>query len=274
MDTETNRNRHLAPDSLIFDVDGVLIEVGESFPEAIRITVERIWEDAGLEVDMPGYSLVHNEVLKRHGAFNDDYDIAWMLLNIAASRLGNRRKLSEAYPEPGVLQKLVAPCGEDYVSWFESAFPLRFEREHVRCLAAGAYFGNGVEEGTYRREHPLIHSNWRDLPLPVYIYSGRDLAEWEPGKKILGWEDFPDDRVVHRGTGMIKPSPEGLFYLCRTFGHDCPLFFGDTMSDKLAHKAFGKGAFVAIGDILSDEQLSYPDADSALADLIGWESES
>ena len=82
----TAKDAVFSPDCIIFDVDGVLIEAGRSFPEMIRMTVESEWESAGFSADAPGYSERHNKVLKRHGSFNDDYDIVWVLLNISASK--------------------------------------------------------------------------------------------------------------------------------------------------------------------------------------------
>ena len=82
------------PDCLVFDVDGVLLRSNETFREIIRLIVEGEWRASGLDADAPGYSLALNAVFKDHGSFNDDYDIAWTLLNIAAASASE--KLSEA----------------------------------------------------------------------------------------------------------------------------------------------------------------------------------
>lgn len=78
--------RKFKADTLIFDIDGVLLDVTGSFPEVIRQAVSTGWERfCGGASDVPGYNAGHERVLKRHGAFNDDYDIAWTLLSMAAA---------------------------------------------------------------------------------------------------------------------------------------------------------------------------------------------
>ena len=121
----------------------------------------------------------------------------------------------------------------------------------------------------WKRDRPMIESHWSDFPLPAYIYSGRYLREWRFAQDILKWGDFPDERTVLLDSGIHKPSPKGLDMICSKFNHDRPVFFGDTMSDKLSSDAFGRGWFAAIGDILkdrvSDKSLSFPDTETALS---------
>ncbi|MDR3321102.1 MAG: HAD family hydrolase, partial [Synergistaceae bacterium] len=126
------------------------------------------------------------------------------------------------------------------------------------------------KKGMYSIERPLLCSHWSALPLPAYIYTGRNDAEWRLAKKILSWEDFPDDRIIGFDSGVHKPSPEGLARLCENFGHDSPLFFGDTASDRKAWEAFGRGHFIAVGDILKDESPNFHDVEEALFFLLEW----
>jgi phosphoglycolate phosphatase-like HAD superfamily hydrolase len=244
-----------------------LVDTSESFPSAIRATVEREWSEAGFERDAAGYSPEYNAVLKRHGAFNDDYDIAWTLLNISAARTdtGGASRLSEALPSPGGLERLIDGCRGDCVEWLRGAFAEKYRRDHIREVCARDYFG-----WAYKLETPALLAGWRSLPLPAYIYTGRDLKEWELAKRTLSWNDFPAERVVHADTGIRKPSPEGLSYICDKFGHKNPLYFGDTASDRRAHSAFGMGRFAAIGGILPDEGMSFENIGEALLNLTGW----
>ncbi|MDR3354617.1 MAG: HAD family hydrolase [Synergistaceae bacterium] len=261
------------PDCLIFDVDGVLINTDKSFPEAIRRTVRGEWALAGYEADDAGYSDACNAVFKQHGSFNDDYDIAWTLLNAAASRsAGGRgpRRLSEAIPSPEELRVIISGCPEDSVEWTRRSFGDEFPRERVRRVCADAYFGNDDSAGTFKLESPILDADWKSLPLPAYIYTGRDMREWELARKVLSWEDFPDERVINSDSGIRKPSPEGILRICKRFGHDRPAFFGDTASDRLAQSASGMGWFVAVGGILKDDKLWFKSVPEALSILMGW----
>ncbi|MDL2263842.1 HAD family hydrolase [Synergistaceae bacterium OttesenSCG-928-I11] len=260
-------------DCFIFDVDGVLIETGESFPATIRLCVEHEWTRIGGVCDAPGYSDERNTVLKQHGSFNDDYDIAWVLLNLSAARQDVTKKLSRALASPSALHEIVATCKGDCVSWLRAHFAETFPRDDVRALCEDFYFGNDEKSGTSAMETPLIDVNWKNLPLPAYIYTGRDLREWRAAQRVLDWLDFPDDRVVHRDSGMLKPSPAGLEYFCDRFGHRAPIFFGDTMSDKKASDAFGKSFFCAIGPLLAEEPCRFDSVRDAILQLTGRASD-
>jgi phosphoglycolate phosphatase-like HAD superfamily hydrolase len=253
---------------LIFDVDGVLIDSSASYQTAIRCVVESEWLSSGLEADAPGYSEELNAAFKAQGAFNDDYDIAWALLNIAAA--SGRAKLSEAMPALGALGAMIADCGrcED---WLPKKFVIRHPRDRIRRLCGEAYAGSG---GLWRMDRPSVGRRWSEFPLPVYVYTGRDLAEWRLGTITLGWEDMPLERVVHLDSGVKKPSAEGISRICGGFGHSRPIYFGDTESDRMSFEAFAKtgkpGWFAGIGEMLKGEPVWFPDLRSAMRELFDF----
>jgi hypothetical protein len=179
-------------------------------------------------------------------------------------------KLSEALPGSEELEKIISGCWESCEEWLPANFRIEFELGGIRALGQDIFTGENGEPGAWRRDKPLLEAGWRQLPHPVYVYTGRNLKEWRLAKETLDWRDFPDDRAVHADTGIKKPSPEGLEYICRKFGHERPMFFGDTMSDKLSFDAFGRGWFVAIGDMLPECKPAFPDAAAALRRLTGW----
>ena len=129
------------------------------------------------------------------------------------------------------------------------------------------YVGDGETAGLNMLETPLVNTNWKDMPLPVGIYSGRNTVEWGLAKEKLGWNDFPQDRAILYDSGVRKPSPRGIEILAERIGFSSPLFFGDTGSDLQALRAFkGNGSFVAIGDQLPEEK-GYPSVQAALEDI-------
>lgn len=255
------------PDALIFDVDGVLLNVERSFPEVIRLAVEMAWGSiCGGKTDSPGYTPGHEKIFKRHGSFNDDYDIAWTMLTLAASN--GSKDLSDALPSPDRLSEELATFSGNVISWISSRYGTPVLRDPVRKLCAGLYFGTDEEPGLYSLEVPMLSLHWEDLPLPVGVYTGRNLPEWQLAKKALGWQDFPDDKIIHSDTGIHKPSPEGLELLSKRLGCTDPVFFGDTGSDMKAQAAFGKGRFVAIGKLFSEADYIYDHTERAVKDII------
>lgn len=253
---------NFCPDALIFDVDGVLLDVQKSFPEVIRLSVLEGWEKfCGGAADSPGYTPEHARILKRHGSFNDDYDIAWVLLAMAAGT--GELALSKAFPSPERLAREVKTLNGDLAVWVKSRYGDKTPRRELREMCARLYFSE-----MYKLETPMLRCHWKNLPLPAAVYTGRNGAEWELAKKALGWEDFPDRLVINSDSGIRKPSPEGLRLLCERLGAANPAFFGDTGSDMLAAKAFGSGYFVAVGDLLPDAGFIYETPEKALEALL------
>lgn len=261
------------PDALIFDVDGVLLDVSRSFPEVIRQTILKGWvKFCGGISDSKGYTEEHEYIMKRHGAFNDDYDLAWALLSISAA--SGSKKLSEAFPSPRHLEKEIETFSGTVESWVHSRYGDLVPRRESRVMCNALYFGNGKTRGLHCLETPMVHCHWSRLPLAVGLYTGRDIPELTAGEEMLEWQDFPLDNVVHSESGVCKPSPEGLEILCERFGAKNPIFFGDTASDYLAYKAFGRGYFAAIGSLLPEAEYRFKDTEEALAKLINFRTGS
>ena len=262
----------ISPDCIVFDVDGVLVDSKTSYQEVIRLVVEREWEKAGFDLDAAGYSPEMNNVLKNHGSFNDDYDITWALLNIAFG--SGSEKLSEALPPPGKMGGMLAPYRGECAGWLPKLARIRFGIAAVRVWGQELYVGTEDEPGQWTSDRPTLTADWKRLPLPAYVYTGRDLKEWRLAQKTLSWRDFPDERVVRADMGIKKPSAEGLEYLRRKFGHERPIYFGDTAGDKLSHDEFGRGWFAAIGDMIPDADLRFPDIKTALRAILNWDADS
>lgn len=254
------------PDALIFDVDGVLINAEKSFPEVIRISILEGWEKfCGGDADSPGYTKEHARILKQHGAFNDDYDIVWALLSMAEA--SGSAKLSQAFPTPERLAEEVKTYGGSMRSWVETRYGAGVPYREVHEMCLNRYMGE-----LYLMETPMLRCHWKELPLPAAVYTGRNGAEWLLAKKILGWEDFPDELVINSDSGVKKPSAEGLELLCARLGASRPAFFGDTASDIMSSRAFGRGYFVAVGDLLPDAEHIYKETEEALAALLNFKT--
>lgn len=255
------------PDSLIFDVDGVLLNVEKSFPEVIRLCVLKGWEKfCGGIVDDKGYTAEHERIFKRHDGFNDDYDVAWTLLSLSAHQ--KSKKLSESFPSPQKLQEELKTFYGSVQEWVLSRYGNLVSRKKVREYCNDLYCGTKDRVGLHTLEIPMVNCHWSALPLPVAIYTGRNLSEFELAKKSLGWEDFSMELVIHADTGITKPSPKGLSVLCEKMDSVNPLFFGDTASDMKAQEAFGMGRFVAIGEHLLEAELIFNDTETALKTLL------
>ncbi|NLG94809.1 MAG: haloacid dehalogenase [Acetomicrobium flavidum] len=269
-------------DALIFDMDGVLIDTTYSYPMVIRIAVQWSWRYLlGRDVDCTAFSYDHFYASKTHPAFNDDYDIAWALLSIAASK--KTKSLKEAFPTIEHWKEILRSIqGDEVISWVYANFQQSIPREVVRQLCEEIYFGrdeyiamNGKSpiyysgRGLWRREKPMVGNHWRDLHLPVCIFTGRPWKECLLGLRLLGWEDMPRERIFTLDDGMPKPSPEGLIMLSTRVNAINPIIFGDTKSDLEAARRYGKGKFIHIGISKLPDELTanFEDVKSALREL-------
>lgn len=260
-DTESKTITPARPAAFIFDVDGVLLDIRRSFPEVIRRAIVEIWQKLGGESDCRGYGAEHEWVLKRHGAFNDDYDIAWLLLAMAAAT--GKKKLSEALPDEEKLKAETSDFTAPLPEWVWSKYGRAVPRDRTRARCAALYGSRGC--GLHLLETPMLSCNYKELGVPCAIYSGRDTHEWELAKESLGWEGFPEELVIKSDSGVTKPSPEGLEILSKRLGTDEIVFFGDTASDMQAWKNFGKGRFAAIGGLLPEANERFDTTEEAVA---------
>lgn len=267
-------------DLLVFDVDGVLIDTRRSYPSVIRAAIQWGWRQMlGLKADCTGFSFEHFRVSKRHPGFNDDYDIAWVLLSVAAARarVSKDPRLSCSMPSPKEWESTLQEFPPaDVVQHTCSRYGDPVGRSRFRALCEELYLGEHfcgsekftvLKKGLWHQEKPLLKVHWSELPLPAAIYTGRFLPELRLALIRLGWEDFPLDRAVTPETGISKPSPEGFSRLCQVTGTRLPIYFGDTESDRESLRRFGRGVFVSIGGMLPEAPLRFETVSEALAGL-------
>jgi len=275
----TRNDRVPDGDLIVFDVDGVLVDTRFSYPTVIRAAIQWGWSRLlGKAADCTGFSMEHFRASKRHPGFNDDYDIAWALVTVAASASGRTGdpRLSKAMPTPREWEAMLGDFPPSNVPGHVRAlYGDLLDRPAFRDLCEEMYLGENfhgrrktkMKKGLWHAEKPLLECHWRDLALPAAIYTGRFLPELGLALSRLGWEDFPADRVVTPETGISKPSGEGFERLCSLTGASVPVYFGDTESDRESLRRFGRGHFVAIGGLLHGEPCRYDSIREALEDL-------
>jgi len=253
--------------ALIFDVDGVLIDTDRSFPNVV-ISAVQWWSRfrLGMKTDARPFTREHYDITKNHGAFNDDYTIAWTFLTYIAS-LG-KKSLSECLLTPGEWEEIIASCNPGYpVPWVRQNFGEGIPLQEFRNLCDEIYFGAKTLEtargrepsfitmrGLWNLERPMLKTHWTCLGNPVGIYTGRSRAELSLALTLLGWTDLPPEACVTLDDGITKPSPEGFRKLEEILRFEEAVYFGDTKSDRLAFEGYGKGRFVPVGPLLENEK--------------------
>lgn len=187
---------------LVLDVDGVLIDAGQSFAEAVRRAL------AALRPGLP-WTESHFAAFKRIGGFNNDF-------RLTAGALA----LAELHGERDLLPELRAAEGK--------GFPALEARIAALEPLAQAEVQHHYAE-TVALEAPLITRPELDLPgWDIAILTGRPPGELALAWKVLGFE-LPGlcDSAPH----LRKPEPGGLLQLADAYRAEEVLFVGDTRDD-------------------------------------------
>lgn len=240
-------------DTIVFDVDGVLIDVSKSFTQAVkeivRHHVKYTEADATLEE--------HIAALRRVGGFNNDWDLAYGLIALLRARATDG-------PDQGPLglEEISARTGVRGLELVGTLVPPDALPEYEEVLATGQrlYWGfdtakqpqhNGTdhesEGGLYRLEEPFVTLGFfdelRGLGVKkLGVFTGRNRREVRQALETLGYtSQSPFDAIV-TSEEFSKPDPAALFYLARVLETTRGIYVGDTGDDLRLVQEYSKSA--------------------------------
>ncbi|WP_297516333.1 hydrolase [Thermococcus sp.] len=226
---------------VVFDVDGTLIDVGESYDLAVKLTVEYFLRAFGVERKV---ELEWIRKLRSKGSFGDDFKVSEAL--ILFSLAGDVETLVEEFP-----------AGEG-IEWVRERFGVGMHRGSIERVFNTFYLGEAYPgrlfdfPGLWRREKPLIEAELlRKLSeeFKVGVVTGRSELELRLAEKILG---FRFERAVTRELGL-KPNPDLLWELVNG---ERGVYVGDTLNDELFvenyRRKYGDFDFVMVGRDVED----------------------
>jgi len=182
---------------LVLDVDGVLIDPGRAFMEAVA---------AALADLAPGLAWNDEDYLrlKRAGGFNNDFRLAAGALALAEQPAG----LDDGSLQPGLERRIR-------------------ELEPRCCAAVRRHYAHTrrLERPMVRREDLLGH------PGDLAVFTGRPPEELAFAFDLLG---FRLPAVGDCAPHLRKPRPEGLIQLADAFRTERVTFVGDSRDDAAA----------------------------------------
>jgi HAD superfamily phosphatase len=253
-------------DAIILDIDGVLVDVRESFRYTICDTVQFFFAKT---VGAKGRRrLVHPEdtdALKMAGGFNSDWDLTeaavlfllWKLNDqelrgldeLALSRPSLQAFAEELGSHGGGLHKAYewianrleqegkSGLGERLRQQVDGPLIRRIFQEHYAgqryCrrlygFDPGYYHG----PGSIRREKAILDRGlWPPKGLHCGIFSGRTPEEIELALELMGICVEPRLIVGDDGSHPTKPDPWGLFQLEKRLNWQAGMYAGDTWDD-------------------------------------------
>ena len=200
---------------IVFDVDGVLIDVDKSYDVAVKFTVEQFLDAVGKTVDLEFRDI---KKLREKGIFPDDFKLCEALI---LGRMEYGDKFVEKYPD-----------GED-VSWIRDVRGACIKPSSIKRIFNTYYLGDKFEnrlfdtKGLYNEEKRII-----DLKLlkkaeeffDIGVVTGRNDLEMRLAEEVIGYEF---DHVVTRDHAL-KPDPICL----EKIGAEKGVYIGDTETDQ------------------------------------------
>ncbi len=258
-----------AVDAVIFDVDGVLVDVSGSFRQAISNTVQHYFNRV---LDVPGDELLVDtaeyELFKLAGDFNNDWDLSKAAV---AYCLMKQIRAGNGSADTAAIRKL-GPALEDFTSdvskrggglasalsfvretldqagreKFDAKFdPVLIKRIFMEYYAGPEHCGQlyGIEAGHYHGpgliEQELFLLNLSMVErlqlkgIKFGILSGRTPEEADFLLRAEGLDSLLDPEFVLTDNGEIpaKPNPAGLAVLAGRMGFTAALYVGDVPDD-------------------------------------------
>ncbi|MFA6328253.1 MAG: histidinol-phosphate transaminase [Candidatus Micrarchaeia archaeon] len=201
-------------DTVLFDMDGVLVDVSKSY----RIAIEKTANDYFAGKNM-GCRVTQKEVakIKSNPGFNNDWDATYALVKATQGKrqLERTTPLGKGERRSGLYAELKEAFQELYLSGL-----IQKETPLIGGKTLEAIAGNGMKIG---------------------IVTGRPRAEAEFAVRNNGWgKYFPAKSIMAlEDCDEEKPSPKPLLLAARKMDAKNPIYVGDSPSDSAACKAAG-----------------------------------
>lgn len=248
-------------DVMVFDMDGVLIDVRASYPVVICRTVDKYLAEWGLVGDEPAATPQETAYFKAAGGFNSDWLLAQgiILIYLVKANLAGAHEvagLRAMAPDLPTIARSAAQFGGGLKGLrraLENLIdPVQLElveegwdRKRITRLAQEFYAGDlalkvfGVTNDTVRGEGlmlgetPLISRKvLLDAPFRYGLYTGRKYRE---AQQAITAGDlagiFSDEAIVTEDRGVRKPDPTGLFTMARVLSPRLMIYAGDNLDD-------------------------------------------
>jgi HAD superfamily hydrolase (TIGR01548 family) len=234
---------HIDADAVVLDIDGVLVDVADSYRRAIVDSVERVYGDTIAIADV--------QLFKDAGGFNNDWELTYAVaLYVLASQSGLDLSLSaftDAVDDAGGgldgAEAVVAGrLDDDALATVRDAW----DRERLRTVFQTLYLGSErfreIEGGEppfeargYIADEPRVVTAETVETLtgryPVGVVTGRPAAEADIALDRVGLDLPSERRFTMDDWEAGKPDPHALVTLAERFDARSVVFVGDTLDD-------------------------------------------
>jgi HAD superfamily hydrolase (TIGR01548 family) len=247
-------------DAVVLDVDGVLVDVADSYRRAIVESVDAVYGDT---IDREAI-----QQFKNAGGFNNDWELTYAAaLFVLARREGMTLSLAQftdaIHGTGGGLDAARTVVGEELTPAERERVLARWNRDRLRDVFQQLYLGSDLyreieggdpdrERAGFIHDEPVIVTDETIDALTerfhVGVLTGRPAAEADIALERAGL-DVPDEhRFTMDDWDGGKPDPDALVTLAERFGSEEP------RSSERRTQSVDRVAFV--GDTLDDIQTA------------------
>ena len=258
-------------DTLVFDIDGVLIDVRDSFMKAVCQTVQFYFKEIlGFQGSQGLINPKEIVYFKTAGGFNNDWDLtsAVVLFYLMKARENNLKDVDELRSiKPDIktfTTKMLSPGGglvkiidsiekDEQVNkgilslWDKDLITRIFQEiyagEEYCFIIYGFHPSLRKIEGLIKQERIIIDKNKKNFlqKFSLGILTGRNEREAKVALERLGWDGIiSKKRIVTADDGVGKPHPQGLKKIADSLKTKLGIYVGDTWDDLITVKNINK----------------------------------
>ena len=258
-------------DTLVFDIDGVLIDVRDSYREAVCRTVQFYFKE--ILRFQGSQNLINPEEVKYFkmaGGFNNDWNLtsAVILFYLMKARKNNLKDVDELRsrnPDIKTFTTKMLSFGEglsEVIDLIEKNREIKeeilslWDKDLITKIFKEIYAGEEYcfniygfnpslikSQGLIKKEKIIIDKKKKDFlqNYSIGILTGRTKREARIALERLGCENNVfDGRIVTADDGLEKPHPQGLKKLSASLKTKLGIYVGDVWDDLITAKNFNK----------------------------------
>ncbi|WP_137289399.1 TIGR01548 family HAD-type hydrolase [Natronorubrum halophilum] len=232
-------------DAVVLDIDGVLVDVADSYRRAIVESIDHVYDRTIRKADIQRF--------KDAGGFNNDWELTYAAaLYVLATSEGYGNSIADFTDDiasrGGGLEAAEAVVRDELGARATQRVTGRWDRERLRDVFQQLYLGadlyRGLEggepdietRGFIHDEPVLLEESTREHLVEGYdvgVLTGRPEAEAEIALERVGLEDaIPlEHRFTMDDWEEGKPHPRALTTLAERFSASAVVFVGDTLDD-------------------------------------------
>ncbi len=248
-------------DVVVFDMDGVLMDVRHSYPVVISKAVDSFLRERGFSGDATAITPDETAYFKAAGGFNSDWALAQgaALIYLVKAELAGSRQidgLRNLSPDLATAARAAGQYGGGLLGLETALAHLidfqdfervkeEWDRRRLTRLGQEFYAGDKAESifgvsndtvagaGLMLSEKPLIdRQTLLAAPLQYGMYTGRNRGEVATALDLAGLHGvFDETAMVTASDNIFKPSPEGLFRIQQKLRPKLLIYAGDNLDD-------------------------------------------